>query len=72
MFARSAKRIADELKGEATVLVNEPAKPRKGCFVVTVKGSTVVSLEGLPRPFTKLRELDFANVVSEIRRLLLV
>ncbi|MCO5605750.1 hypothetical protein L7F22_059934 [Adiantum nelumboides] len=48
------------------VLVN-PEKPRKGCFEVRSKGGDIyLSLLGLPRPFTKLKNLDMDNAVEEI------
>ncbi|MCO5554414.1 hypothetical protein L7F22_007944 [Adiantum nelumboides] len=48
------------------VLVN-PEKPRKGCFEVRSKGGdTYLSLLGLARPFTKLKNLDMDNAVEEI------
>ena len=38
-------------------------KPRKGAFVVTIGGKKVIELLAMPRPFTKLREMDVEEVV---------
>ncbi|KAL4451462.1 hypothetical protein ABPG75_007124 [Micractinium tetrahymenae] len=41
-------------------------QPRKGCFEVRRDGKVYVSLQSLPRPFTKLRNLDLAEVAEKI------
>ena len=43
-------------------------QPRKGAFEVRVEGvaAPIVSLLALPRPFTKLRELDLTSVAEEV------
>jgi hypothetical protein len=43
-------------------------KPRKGSFVITVNGNEkpIVELLDLPRPFTKLRNLDLEATVTDI------
>ncbi|KAI5079443.1 hypothetical protein GOP47_0004922 [Adiantum capillus-veneris] len=44
-----------------------PDKPRKGCFEVRGKdGKIYMSLLGLPRPFTKLKNVDMDKAVEEI------
>ena len=45
--------------------VNED-KPRKGCFEVRAKGTKVVSLLDMPRPFTKLKALDIEQVAKDV------
>ncbi len=47
--------------------VNESGtKPRKGTFEVRLSdGTVVVSLAAMPRPFTKLRELDMEATVEQ-------
>ena len=46
--------------------------PRKGSFVVTVKGKEIVNLLDMPRPFTKLRATPLeevaAQAVAELRK----
>ena len=46
-------------------VVNE-VKPRKGTFEVTVAGTALVSLVGMPRPFKKLRELDIDELAASV------
>jgi hypothetical protein len=43
-------------------------RPRKGYFEVRVSGlaEPVISLPGMPRPFTKLRELDLAAAAAQV------
>lgn len=44
-----------------------PDRPRKGCFEIRDQdGSIFVSLLGMPRPFTKLKNLDLDKLVEEI------
>ena len=45
------------------VIVNE-VKPRKGAFVIRIGDDCVVELLALPRPFTKLRELDLSAALK--------
>lgn len=48
------------------VVIN-PDKPRKGCFEVRSKdGNIYMSLLNLPRPFTKLKNVDMDKAVEEI------
>ena len=56
-------------KPGSVVTVNAD-KPRKGAFVVRVGEETVVSLLALPRPFTKLRELDMEATAAKVLELL--
>ena len=49
----------------ATVVVNAE-KPRKGCFEVSVNGSVQLSLLDMPRPFTKLKQLDMEDVAKDV------
>jgi len=55
--------------GEAPKVLYNPqeARPRKGTFEVKVNGDVVLSLVGMPRPFKRLRELDFDEVAEEIK-----
>jgi len=56
-----------EAAPDAEVSIN-PEKPRKGCFEVrTADGTkTYVSLLSMPRPFTKLKELDMDELAKVI------
>ena len=41
-------------------------RPGKGNFVVTIGDTKIVNLIQMPRPFQKLRELNFDDVVEKI------
>jgi hypothetical protein len=47
-------------------------KPRKGAFVLTATkegeadGKTFLNLLDMPRPFTKLKAIDFSALASEL------
>ena len=66
MFGRSAKKVIDLVKAAnpTAKISHNVEKPRKGAFVVTVRGKTIVNLLNMPRPFTKLRELQMEEVAS--------
>ena len=53
---RRANKLAKALEGVASVEINAE-KPRKGAFVITANGKTVVELLDMPRPFPKLKAL---------------
>jgi len=66
VFKTKSSKVEKILKeaGFTNIEINKE-KPRKGCFVVNVsmvegvsKTSAVIELLDMPRPFTKLRELD--------------
>ena len=68
--------------GNIIVLINE-TKPRKGSFVISVRGSggkggggalpvSVLSLLDLPRPFARLKALDMEEVAANVVDALLV
>ena len=48
-----------------TVEVNKE-KPRKGAFVVTVGGKTVLELLDMKRPFPALKALDMEDVPKDV------
>ena len=48
-----------------TVTVNKE-KPRKGAFVVTVGGKTVLELLDMKRPFPALKALDMEDVAKDV------
>ncbi|XP_078443543.1 uncharacterized protein LOC144712974 [Wolffia australiana] len=68
-FKKRATMVKDGLeKGVPgiNVLVN-PEKPRRGCFEIReADGQTFVSLLNMPRPFTRMRELDMDALISDI------
>ena len=41
-------------------------KPRKGAFVVTVGGKTVLELLDMKRPFPALKALDMEDVAKDV------
>ena len=42
-------------------------RPRKGCFEVRLTtGTVVLSLTDMPRPFKKLKALDFDDVGTDV------
>eukprot|EP01040_Poterioochromonas_malhamensis_P013199 gene13199-14487_t len=45
-----------------------PTKPRKGAFVITREGkdTPIIELLDMPRPFTKLKNLDIDEVIADI------
>ncbi|XP_023536837.1 selenoprotein H-like [Cucurbita pepo subsp. pepo] len=49
-----------------TVLLN-PDKPRRGCFEIRSEdGEKFISLLDMKRPFTRMKELDMEEVISDI------
>ncbi|PSC69014.1 Seleno H [Micractinium conductrix] len=63
--ANELEKLVLESVPEAEFAIN-PEKPRKGCFEVRRGDKTYVSLLSLPRPFTKLRELEMGEVAAAI------
>lgn len=65
---RAAKVQTDLTKALPGLEVQvNPDRPRKGCFEIRdLDGSIFVSLLGMPRPFTKLKNLDLDKLVEEI------
>ena len=55
---------ACSVAGLKVVINNE--KPRKGAFVITVKGKKIIELLDMPRPFTKLKALDMDEVTEKV------
>jgi hypothetical protein len=68
VFKTRAAKIEKALKEKGYTITINPTKPRKGCFVIKKEGKEkpVVELLSLPRPFTKLRELDLEEVIDKI------
>lgn len=68
MFKRRAAELEKLVKEEApgASFVVNPDKPRRGTFEVRRGDKVYVSLQALPRPFTKLRELDMAALAAEV------
>lgn len=67
MFGRKAAEVTAAIKAlrPAASFALNAERPRKGTFEVRVGGVAVLSLVGLPRPFTKLREADLAAVARD-------
>ncbi|CAN0860032.1 Selenoprotein H [Linum grandiflorum] len=70
---RSFKVRADQVKVglekaiPGIVVELNPEKPRRGCFEVREEGGEVfISLENMPRPFKKMKDLDMDEVVADI------
>ncbi|KAL4441074.1 hypothetical protein ABPG77_010505 [Micractinium sp. CCAP 211/92] len=63
--ANELEKLVQESVPGAEFVVNAE-KPRKGCFEVRRGGKVYVSLQSLPRPFTKLRNLDLAEVAERV------
>lgn len=69
MFKTKASKIEKALKDKfPDIDFRKLDKPRKGSFVIKVSGSEapIVNLLDMPRPFTKLRELDLDATVQTI------
>jgi hypothetical protein len=64
VFRTRASKVLKVLEAAGVKAAVNPEKPRKGAFVVTVGGKKVIELLNMPRPFTKLREIDVDEVVS--------
>ncbi|GFH05755.1 uncharacterized protein HaLaN_00268 [Haematococcus lacustris] len=64
--ATKLEKLLKEALPGVVVSIN-PDKPRKGCFEVR-EGEDVkhVSLLDMPRPFTKLKELDLEALAADI------
>ena len=63
--SRSAKvDKAGSAAGLKVAINNE--KPRKGAFVITVKGKKIIELLDMARPFTKLKALDMDEVIANV------
>eukprot|EP00249_Psilotum_nudum_P007603 c20692_g1_i1 orf=224-829(+) len=68
-FKQRAVKVEEGLKKFVPgieVQIN-PEKPRRGCFEIRDgEGTILLSLQNLPRPFKKLKELDLDQTVVEI------
>lgn len=68
-FKTRALKVQDSLKAAITSLkvsIN-PEKPRKGCFEIRdSEGNIFISLQDMPRPFTKLKALDLGQTAADI------
>ena len=67
MFKRSAAKVEALIKEEiskAEITINS-VKPRRGAFEVTVDAKPVISLQGLKRPFPRLRNADLDAVAAD-------
>ena len=77
IFKRSAEKLKQMLP-EQNFIINDgwdnvdksnkdkTKRPGKGNFVVTIGDTKIVNLIQMPRPFQKLRELNFDDVVEKI------
>ena len=69
VFKTKSSKVEKALKdaGYSNIEINKE-KPRKGSFVVRVEGSTkpLIELLDLPRPFTKLRDLDLEGALKSL------
>ena len=71
MFKGRAAKLEQSLKAQGVVIEINKEKPRKGAFVVSAKVGAlkpVILLEllDMPRPFTKLKALDFDVVATDV------
>jgi selT/selW/selH-like putative selenoprotein len=72
-FKTRALKIQDALKlaiPDLDIAIN-PEKPRRGCFEIRdSNGNIFISLQDMPRPFKKLKDLDLdetaANIISKL------
>ena len=66
VFKNRAEKLSALLKVEGYTISINPEKPRKGCFVVSVGSTKHIELLNMPRPFLKLKALDFEKVAQDI------
>jgi hypothetical protein len=69
VFRKKAGMIEQACKDAGFTVTINAVKPRKGAFVITIEGQgkgPLVNLLDLPRPFTKLRNLDMDQVIADI------
>ena len=69
VFRTKAGKIEKACKDAGFSVTINATKPRKGAFVVTIEGqedSPIVNLLDMPRPFTKLRNLDLDQVIADL------
>ncbi|XP_024378980.1 uncharacterized protein [Physcomitrium patens] len=68
-FKIRALKVQESLKAAIPgleVSIN-PEKPRRGCFEIRDSAGTIfISLQGMPRPFTKLKALDLDKTAADI------
>ena len=66
-FRTRAGKIVKAVGSKAKVEVNKE-KPGKGNFIITVSGcdEPIVKLEGMARPFTALKALNFDDVIVDV------
>ena len=70
MFKKRAEVVAKAVRALGVEIEINAEKPRKGAFVLTVEkdGERITHLEllDMPRPFTKLKAIDFDAVAEEL------
>ena len=70
MFKKRAEVVAKAVRAIGVEVVVNAEKPRKGAFVLTIERngerSTHLELLDMPRPFTKLKAVDFDAVAEEL------
>ena len=68
MFGRSAKKVIDLVVAAvpSAKISHNAEKPRRGAFVISVRGKAIVNLLDLPRPFSKLRDLQMEEVAKTV------
>jgi hypothetical protein len=66
VFKNRAEKLSALLKKDGYTVSINPDKPRKGAFVVTVGNRVHMELLDMPRPFTKLKAVDFEQVAKDI------
>ncbi|KAF5830216.1 hypothetical protein DUNSADRAFT_14878 [Dunaliella salina] len=64
--APSATKLQKLLSEKGIQSTINPEKPRKGWFEVRGGDKVHVSLQDMPRPFTKLKELDIDKLAADI------
>ena len=67
VFKRKAATVEAFFKDKGFAIEINKEKPRKGAFVVKEEGNekALIELLDMPRPFTKLKTLDFDTVLAE-------
>ena len=70
MFKKRAEVVAKAVRALGVEVEINAEKPRKGAFVLTVEKSgersTALELLNMPRPFTKLKAVDFDALAEEL------
>jgi hypothetical protein len=67
VFKTKANAVAKVLAEAGIQTEINTQKPRRGAFVIAIKGSSTVELLDLKRPFAPLRAMDVEDMVAKVK-----